>query len=384
MNVSRLFELGAIDFIKLLLRMVVVEGIKEKVIVEVAERLHGRADAEILQFFISTETFARKYAVSYELEGPMYLVLDNSIIQSFKHRVSKPNRDLQALAYTAFTRFVTGWSDRETHLAVTPAALYEHMGRRGNITSAEALNALEELQLFFADTGLRMAWIGFKSVEDLVEVLAAVHADDIYLTQYFKKIEDMSWRKDLKAPFGVKIPLGIAYREIPDDLPLKYFDAWYVKFVLTSRVERAIIQQSQHNPDALPIGSGPMAEVLADLNNFNRKGALLGLGDIDMLQVCDGSRQYQQKAGYVLVGQTLDDTLADVLSHRHSYVESMGVEFGTPDTETQIKDMVNFMFSKPFSEHEKRADMIWPKLKDFIGAIATACKNASTNSSHNK
>ncbi|MBJ2281714.1 hypothetical protein JFT58_25860 [Pseudomonas sp. MF6767] len=359
-----------------------MEEIKEKVIVEVAERLHGRADEEIFQFFISTETFARKYAVSYELEGPMHLVLDNSIIQSFKHRASKPNRDLQALSYTAFTRFVTGWSDRKTYLAVTPAALYEHMGRRGDITSAEALGALEELQLFFADTGLRMTWIGFNSVESLVKILAAVHADDIYLTQYFKKIEEMSWRKDLKAPFGVKIPLGIAYREIPDDLALKYFDPWYVKFVLVSRIERAIIRQSQHNPDALPIGSGPMADALADLNNFNKKGALLGLGDIDMLQVCDGSRQYQQKSGYVLVGQTLDDTLADVLRHRQSYVESVGVEFGTPHTEHQIKDMVDFMFSKPFSEHQKRGEWIWPKLKDFMSAIATACKKASMNSSH--
>jgi predicted metal-binding protein len=43
-----------------------------------------------------------------------------------------------------------------------------------------------------------------------------------------------------------------------------------------------------------------------------------------MLQVWDGSRQYKQKAGYVLVGQTLDDTLSDVLRHRHSYVESAG------------------------------------------------------------
>lgn len=248
---------------------------------------------KFFNFFISTETFARKYAVSYELEGPMHLVLDNSIIQSFKHRAAKPNRDLQALSYTAFTRFVKGWSDRQTFSAVTPAALYEHMGRRGNINAVQALNSLEELRLFFADTGLRMTWIGFKSIEHLVSVLKAVHADDIYLTQYFKKIEGMSWKKDLEVPFGVKIPLGITYCEIPDDLPLKYFDPWYVKFVLASRVERAIIQQSQHNPDALPIGGGPVADALAGLNNFNKKGVLLGSGDIDMLQVCDGSRQYQ-------------------------------------------------------------------------------------------
>ena len=113
MNVSKLIELATIGFIQLSLRMVAVEGVKEKLIVEVAECLHGRTDDEILQFFISTEKFARKYAVSYELEGPMHLVLDNSIIQSFKHRATKPNRNLQALSYTAFTRFVTGWSDRQ-------------------------------------------------------------------------------------------------------------------------------------------------------------------------------------------------------------------------------------------------------------------------------
>ena len=83
-------------------------------------------------------------------------------------------------------------------MAVTPVALYEHMGRRGNINSADALSAIEELRLFFADTGLRMSWIGFKSIEHLVSVLEAVHDDDVYLTQYFKRVEELSWKKILR------------------------------------------------------------------------------------------------------------------------------------------------------------------------------------------
>lgn len=228
-----------------------------------------------------------------------------------------------------------------------------------------------------------MTWIGFKSVEHLVSVLEAVHDDDVYLTQYFKRIEELSWKKELEAPFGVLIPLGIAYREIPDGLPLKYFDPWYVKFVLTSRVERAIIKQSQHNPDALPIGSGPMADALADLNNFNKKGALLGLGDIDMLQVCDGSRQYEQKAGYVLVGQTLDDTLSLMSCGIDIHMSRVrGWNLVQLIRRIKCKGMVDFMFSKPFSEHQKRGDWIQPKYQDFMSAIITACKKASTNSSH--
>lgn len=356
-----------------------LDGIKERIVVEVSEGLAGRNDKDILKFFRSTATFARKYAISYELEGPMYLVLDNSIIQSFKHREADAKRDLQALSFTMFTRFVTGWSDRKTFLAVTPAALYEHMGRRGSITAKEALLAIEELKVFFVGTGLHMTWIGFSSIDELVKNLSAIYADDLYITSYFKQIEEKSWKTDLKAPFGVKIPLGIAYREIPDDLPLKYFNPWYVKFVLASRVERSIIQESQHNPEARPIGSGPISEALADLNEFNKKGTLLGLGDIDLLQICDGSRQYQEKAGYVLVGQTLDRKLAEVLQHRHSYVESMGVESGSPDSEQQIRNMVNFMFSNPFSEHEKRAEHIQPMLEEFVNTIASACKVASAN-----
>ncbi|MFS2068390.1 hypothetical protein ACEN9D_06505 [Pseudomonas sp. CT11-2] len=357
-----------------------LDEIKGKVVAEVVNSLGGRTDEKILQFFRSAAAFARKYAISYELEGPMYLVLDNSIIQSFKHRLTDVNRDLQALSYITFTRFVTSWSDRETYLAVTPAALYEHMGRRGGITTEEVLGALEELQVFFSSTGLRMSWVGFNSMEELVGRLAAIHADDLYLTKYFREIDERDWRTDLKAPFGVKIPIGIAYREIPDDLPLKYFSPWYVKFVLASRIERSIIRDSQHNFDARPIGSGALSDALADLNEFNRKGALSGLGDIDMLQICDGSRQYQDKAGYVLVGQTFDRDLNEVLQYRHSYFESRGVEFGTPHAEQQVKNMVDFMFSKPFSEQEQRADWIQPRLKDFVDTIASGCRAAIENS----
>lgn len=53
MNVSKLIELATIGFIQLSLRMVAVEGVKEKLIVEVAECLHGRTDDEILQFYIN-------------------------------------------------------------------------------------------------------------------------------------------------------------------------------------------------------------------------------------------------------------------------------------------------------------------------------------------
>jgi hypothetical protein len=43
-----------------------------------------------------------------------------------------------------------------------------------------------------------------------------------------------------------------------------------------------------------------LMEALADLNEIKR-GVLKGLGDIELLQICDVQRQFKQRAGYVLL-----------------------------------------------------------------------------------
>ncbi len=84
-----------------------------------------------------------------------------------------------------------------------------------------------------------------------------------------------------------------------------------MRFALSARIEQHIIEQCQGHGRA-PIGR--LSETLADLDTFGRNGLLKGLGDIDLLQICDISRQYKQSAGYVPAGQTLDRDLAETLS----------------------------------------------------------------------
>jgi hypothetical protein len=71
----------------------------------------GRTDEEMASFVSRVMLFVKHYAFDYQLEGPVYLVLDNSLIQDFKHS-NDPKRELNAHAYTVFCRSVTGWSDR--------------------------------------------------------------------------------------------------------------------------------------------------------------------------------------------------------------------------------------------------------------------------------
>ena len=347
-----------------------------------ATRLHtalqGLDDGAILRCFDMSLWFGSRYASAYELPGPIYLVLDNSLIQAFKHRPANAKRAVDALAFETLCAFVRDWSDRESHLALSPMAIYEHIGRRLPDTVAEVEAILAELQQLLGTTGLRIALLGFETSAHLFERLQAIVADEAFLTRFIDKIDKRDWRIDLRAPMGVKIPMSEAWRALPEKLPLRYFDPWYVRFVLSARIEQHIIEQCQgHGP--APIGSGKLSETLADLNTFGRNGLLKGLGDIDLLQICDISRQYQQKLGYVLAGQTLDRDLAETLSQRHAYQVLAGVEGGDPQREERIKEMVGLMFGKPFAEEEARGRRIREQLADFAGQLAQSCKQASAS-----
>ncbi|MFM0285057.1 hypothetical protein [Paraburkholderia megapolitana] len=329
-------------------------------------------DLALGKFYHLTMDFVGDYATGYQLGGPIYLVLDNSIIQDFKHKESDPKRALRAHAYTAFCRFVTGWSDRKTHIAVSPVAVYEHLGRRAAPTGGAAWAAMSELHRLLYPTKMSCHSIRFSSPDELVAALRDIEFDAEFLTQYAKTIDTSDWKLDLKTPFGVKIPISIADAAIPNQLPLKYFDPWYVKFTFTSRIEQLIMEQSKDNPDAQPIGSGELTKELSDLNEFKR-GVLTGLGDIDLLQICDVSRQYKQQTDYVLLGQTFDRGLNRVLRLRHVFHEARSMEGGHPNVGEQASEMVRFMFSNPFAKQDERLAIITPRIIDFIDAMTEAC-----------
>ncbi len=100
-------------------------------------RLVGRSVEDIHTFFDSTMGFVENYCAAYALKRPIYLVLDNSLVQDFKHTKTNPVRALRASSFAAFCRFVQGWSDRPSYLVISPVCIYEHIGRRILTTAQE-------------------------------------------------------------------------------------------------------------------------------------------------------------------------------------------------------------------------------------------------------
>jgi hypothetical protein len=333
------------------------------------------SEEELSTFFGLVEWFVDRYCAGYQLEGPIYLVLDNSIVQDFKHRQDK-KRWLRAQCYVALTRFIAIFSDRETCLCVSPVALYEHAGKVVPPTEAAGNALISELFGLLSPCRLPVATIGFNPSGDLIKVLEDVHHDAKFMSTFAEQIDDMDLQRDLRAPGGgIYLPIAIAEALIPDDMPLQYFHPWYVKYVFASRIEHKIAAQSKQHPDAQPILSGRLSSLLAELNELKR-GVLKGIGDIDLLQICDIRRQYASRPGHVLLGQTLDRTLANVLNQRHCYIESRQIVGGSKDTERQVAAAMKLMSSNPFAEQDERANRIAPYAHSFLKNLYGMCRAA--------
>lgn len=352
--------------------------LQKKIEIQFLDKLAGFSGDELNTFFETVSRLTDMYVTGYQFGVTIYLVLDNSVIQSFKHRDLQPARRVLALAFTAFCRFVKDWSDRETYLAVSPAAIYEHLGRPRSTIDSNIDVAMSELKGYFTECDLPMVAVGFSDRAELRRNLDAIAADDVYLTSYFKDIDANDWKMDLSAPIGVKLPLRIAHDHVPDDLPLKYFKPWYVKFVLVGRIEKLIAKQSQHNKNAMPITAGVLTDLLFEMNDFTKKGVLRGLGDIDMLQICDITSQFQRVPSYVMLGQTFDNDLANTLSERSTFFRTRSVEFGMGDTNEQLSSVADFLSSNVFAEEEVRTNKIIDRLAGFTRCLAHVIRASRT------
>ena len=341
---------------------------------EFSSAIKGRTEHDVVMFARFTRWFVEQYAVAYEMSGDIYLVLDNSIVQAFKHRRTQPKRELLSLAYTAFCRFCSYWSDRSTYLALSPCAIYEHSGRKPAKSVRDATAVLTELKSLLGDTRVPVVALGFVSPAQLFSRLEDVHHDDNYLSKYIRALDRRSWRVKLRTGRLVRFPFAMAYDFLPDDMPLKYFELDYVKHILSSRIERYICAQSDDDPAARPISSGALSKALADLNYFSKAGRLQGLGDIDIVQTCDISRQFKENAGATMLGQTVDRDLAQALTRLSRF--SRSVSGRGEEGEVGAKRVVDFLLANNFAEEERRGAIIESKAQSFLGTLYDACDAA--------
>ncbi len=359
----------------------VIEFLKE----QIKDLTFSYSVKESYDFLDLIYLFGHTYTSGCELNGRVYLVLDNSLIQDFKHRDAGGVRAIRAAAYTVFCSFVKDWSMREALLAITPAAIFEHVGRKSLHTYEETAEALADLRRILTPTRMPITPIEFNSVSDLRTRLSDVEADVNYLTNLLQEIDRSNWETDLKSKFGVKIPLRVAADSLPKHMPLRYFVPFYVSFVLSGRIERHMSGQTQDTQEVPFIHSGPLVKDFAILNSYRKRQKNYGgFGDIDIFQTCDLSRQFQEKNNYVLIGQTTDELLNRILRRRTSFCLSSKIVIGAPDQEARIRESIDLIFGHRFSEYEERGNQVRHSFKEFFLTVLNSCSELNDLKSASK
>ena len=335
---------------------------------------------ELYDFYVNATTLVHSYTWACQLPGELALVTDNNIIQDFKHQNSpkQGNRRARALAFAAFSGFVREWSDRKTHIAISPVVIYEHCGRVvPDLARLEI--ALAEIRSLLGCTGMDIRALHFESVAELRVALEAVHHDSVSLRDFAQSIHLRSWKRDLRADFGWKIPMSIAAEELAKErVALKYFSPDCVSRVFTAVVEEEIATQSSA-PGVNAIRSGETTRKLARLNGIQKdiiKGKISGLGDLELFDGCRLGAQFHRPAETVFVGQTFDGDLRDILAETSAFVVSKSMVVGACETET--KAMVEFMAhaltgGDPMPEHTARLEAIRPAVDSFLCALGDVC-----------
>lgn len=342
---------------------------------EFAGRLDGYGIDELQPWYARVKWLVNGYVYATQLEGDIFLVPDNNIVQDFKHR-DKEKRNLLRLGYLAFSRFAKHWSPRTSRLAISPVIVYEHIGRQPT-NPVGARVAMESLFHHFGELDLPIHGIGYQSPKELSELIQAIHDDAAVMAQLVRDLDTRSWAMKLRRGNLRLIPSALADEAAPRTLSLSYFDPWYVRRALCCQIEQRIIEQSREELGEEPLGADEYSKTMAELNTISsRQNFLTGLGDLDLLQTCDLRLQHQNPNQRVMLGQTFDQALSNVLRLSSRLVRGTHVEFGHPDTAQQVASMVEMMLrpSQVFQAERSRLDEVAPSADAFLGAALGVCR----------
>jgi hypothetical protein len=331
---------------------------------ELAKVASTFSDDQTIDYYVRTVELVHSYRWACQLPGQLALVVDNNIIQDFKHQLDPKQsaRRVRAMAVVAFSRFVRGWSVRPTFIALSPVVIYEHCGRE--VPDLTRLGEkLSEIRALLEPTGLDVRPLRFETLTDLQSALRAVDHDAASLRDFAQSIHSRSWRRDLRAEVGWKIPMSIAAEELTrEQVSLRYFSLDCVARVFSAVVEDQIATQSAA-PGVQVIRSGEASLKMAKLTGIPKsilRGKISGLGDLELLDGCRLGAQFHRPNDVVFLAQTFDKDLRFILEDLSGFVMSRQISGGA--SESDVRSATEFLMTcltgDAMPEHTARMQMV--------------------------
>jgi hypothetical protein len=325
------------------------------------------ADIEARRVFLKTlahlDGMLCRYATVSER---LLLFFDNNVIQDISKQNSegKPVHKQRVHALLAFLALAEDYYCLDVFACITPVVLYEASGRGVRpISEVEA-----EVRSLMASVGLATYSVGYSSFQDAGSLFKRIRRDEKALGNALREINDKSWARSFVGDGleGIRIPLSLAEEECPV-VQLTYFHPWYVKFVLMHAIEKLLFAANSNKS----VRSMMMNPQEMEFSILKLKGdRVKGLGDLELLSLCELATQTLTHPPNIKMGVTFDDGLRHALLKRANVRGSLSVDSSVDDVHDS-----SLRFAYWMRESEKRTRKANRRLAEYASGLQLFMKS---------
>lgn len=322
----------------------------------------------------------------FGMTEPWLLIVDNQILNDLKYseknkcNLSNRNRYLRLIAVFMIFNFLVNYAIKEVGIVLTPCIFFEFNQRKipknietfySSLDDCCSLLNQFEIPILISEVlaNYKTAKINFKNIShDEQRILEAVQKLK-NRKMLFELYQKLNWDNESSKKSKIELfkpPLIIAYQlATRQKLKLKYFDLNIVNHIIACHLEDKVYSDSAKTKllkTKIKSFRDLSINKMASVSKIS-KGNLKGLADIEMLQYCNISSQFNYDTDHTLFALTFDKKLAHLLQKKTGI--SISIEISRDDSD---KDMENKNFN--FSENLKRIELIESKSRNIFSKLA--------------
>lgn len=275
------------------------------------------------------------------------IFLDNNIIQDVKHSEDEERR-LRFIGVFLFFELLKTYLALNIKLVLSPVIFYEHTGKEKIHNNLDYDKKVHDILSILSIFNLEVSFYKFDSYKKLNEILNDLISDEKKIIDELNELKSTEFEVNLinKDQTQEVSPLSVSINLQEGKLDLKYFKPFYVNFILSSKIEKKILDNNKNDKNT-------RRKYSKDLDKFPlsslikiKKGSLQGLGDIELFQECDLSSQYTKDAQTINVAITFDKILHNILSRRQTLVATHEPIITGEDSEISKNKLNDYFFQQ--------------------------------------
>lgn len=259
---------------------------------------------------------AMRLANTTQCGKPVIIVFDNNILDSIRKISLNDEHKINAACAIGFMDFLVNYSKIDVMVSLAPTILYEYAGKKTFSGRKEFEACYRSLLILLGQFNVPVWVVGVTNYKNARRIIADIRSDEREILRAINIINNSKWDEDLQGEDGsIRIPFAFAARKIPS-MRLRYLKRYYVEYLLAHKIEGLIYKAAKKCPKVRKLINSKNAEVFSRLST--KKGASLkGLGDIELLSLCDLRAQFGNGEQIMRFALTFDEDLQYVL-HEHS------------------------------------------------------------------